>query len=106
MIINKIRLENFRQFYGSQEIDLSTDTKKNVTLVHAENGFGKVSSSQGNKGVLDALAPFIGAEYILFSENKEAKGNKKETKLSLHGSDYVTSLFNQPKTLTRIERIL
>ncbi len=43
MIINKIRLENFRQFYGSQEIDLSTDTKKNVTLVHAENGFGKTT---------------------------------------------------------------
>lgn len=65
-----------------------------------------VSSSQGNKGVLDALAPFIGAEYILFSENKESQGNKKLTKLSLHGTDFITSLFDQPKTLTRIERIL
>lgn len=65
-----------------------------------------VSSSQGNKGVLDALAPFVGAEYILFSENKEDRGNKKETKLVLHGTDYVTSLFNQKKSLTRIERIL
>lgn len=65
-----------------------------------------VSSSQGNKGVLDALAPFVGAEYILFSDNKEARGSKKETKLSLHGTNYITSLFSQPKTQTRIERIL
>lgn len=65
-----------------------------------------VSSSQGNEGVLRALEPFIGAEYVLFSENKEPRGNKKETKLYLHGEEYVTSLFNQPRTMTRIEKIL
>lgn len=43
MKINKIQLENFRQFYGPQEIVLSTDSKKNVTLIHAENGFGKTT---------------------------------------------------------------
>lgn len=43
MIINKIELKNFRQFYSDQEIELSTDKQKNVTLVHAENGFGKTT---------------------------------------------------------------
>lgn len=65
-----------------------------------------VSGSQGNKAVLKALAPFVGAEYVLFSENKEPRGSKKETKLSLHGEEYVTSLFNQQRTMTRIEKIL
>lgn len=65
-----------------------------------------VSGSQGNEAVLKALAPFVGAEYILFSENIEPRGSKKETRLSLHGEEYVTSLFNQPRTMTRIEKIL
>lgn len=65
-----------------------------------------VSGSQGNEAVLNALAPFVGAEYVLFSENKEPQGSKKETRLSLHGEEYVTSLFNQPRTMTRIEKIL
>lgn len=65
-----------------------------------------VSGSQGNEAVLKALAPFVGAEYVLFSENKELRGSKKETRLSLHGEEYVTSLFNQPRTMTRIEKIL
>ncbi|MBK6751647.1 MAG: AAA family ATPase [Acidobacteria bacterium] len=43
MIIRKISLENFRQFYGTQELDFSTSTEKNVTLIHAENGFGKTT---------------------------------------------------------------
>lgn len=65
-----------------------------------------VSGSQGNEAVLKALAPFVGAEYILFSENKEPRGIKKETRLSLHGEEFITSLFNQQITQTRIERVL
>lgn len=43
MIIEKILLENFRQYYGPHEIIFSTAKKKNVTVVHAENGFGKTA---------------------------------------------------------------
>lgn len=43
MKINKIQLENFRQFYDKQEITFATDPKRNVTLIHAENGFGKTT---------------------------------------------------------------
>ena len=43
MIIKKINLKNFRQFFGDQQIDISTDPDKNVTLVHAENGVGKTT---------------------------------------------------------------
>ena len=43
MLIRQIKLENFRQFYGSQVIDLSTNPEKNVTLIHAQNGIGKTT---------------------------------------------------------------
>lgn len=42
MIIKKMCLNNFRQFYGPQELDLiSTDPEKNVTVIYGENGRGK-----------------------------------------------------------------
>jgi DNA sulfur modification protein DndD len=43
MILEKLALENFRQFRGKQEIFFSTYKDRNVTLVHAENGFGKTA---------------------------------------------------------------
>jgi DNA sulfur modification protein DndD len=41
--LQKIKLLNFRQFYGNQEISFSCDPLKNVTLIHAENGVGKTT---------------------------------------------------------------
>lgn len=38
-----LTLNNFRQFYGRQEIRFSTDAEKNITLIHAENGVGKTA---------------------------------------------------------------
>ena len=43
MLIKKIVLTNFRQFYGDQTIHFSTNEDKNVTLIHAENGVGKTA---------------------------------------------------------------
>jgi DNA sulfur modification protein DndD len=43
MILERIMLENFRQFRGSQDIVLSDLRERNVTVVHAENGAGKTT---------------------------------------------------------------
>ena len=43
MILEKLIVENFRQFRGRQEIVFSDLRERNVTLVHAENGFGKTA---------------------------------------------------------------
>lgn len=43
MILEKLTLENFRQFYGKQEIVFSGIKDRNVTVIHAENGFGKTT---------------------------------------------------------------
>jgi DNA repair exonuclease SbcCD ATPase subunit len=43
MKLLSIKLFNFRQFYGPQTITFATDSTKNVTLFHAENGVGKTT---------------------------------------------------------------
>lgn len=43
MEIKKIKMNNFRQFYGEQEINFAGKGGKNVTLIHAENGVGKTT---------------------------------------------------------------
>lgn len=43
MIIQKISLHNFRQYYGTVEFDLECATSKNISVIHGENGVGKTA---------------------------------------------------------------
>lgn len=43
MLIEFIRIENWRSFYGANDFTVSTDPDRNVTLIRAENGVGKTS---------------------------------------------------------------
>lgn len=43
MLLEKITLNNWRCFYGEQQIEFASATDRNVTLIHAENGVGKTS---------------------------------------------------------------
>ena len=43
MKIKNIKLRNFRQFFGIQELTFSTDEHENISVVHGENGSGKTS---------------------------------------------------------------
>jgi len=43
MRISKIILDNFRQYYGTIEIDLQTQGKQNIVLIGGKNGFGKTN---------------------------------------------------------------
>ena len=43
MILDEIRLTNFRCFYGETFLRFSNDPDKNVTIVYAENGVGKTT---------------------------------------------------------------
>lgn len=64
-----------------------------------------VSSSQGNPKVLSALERFVGAEYLLISENREQRNDRVPTTLVLHGKKHTTSLYSQPRTMSKIERV-
>lgn len=43
MIIESLSITNFRQFYGEEVLELSTNKDRNVTVVHGANGSGKTS---------------------------------------------------------------
>ena len=43
MLIQRIRLTNWRSFHGENDFFVSQDPEKNVTLIRAENGVGKTS---------------------------------------------------------------
>lgn len=47
MKLIKIALCNFRQFFGQNEIEFSSDIDKNITLIHGENGLGKTTLLNG-----------------------------------------------------------
>ena len=43
MKIDKITLNNFRQYYGNNPIDLQTSRNKNIILIGGKNGYGKTN---------------------------------------------------------------
>lgn len=43
MKLERLSLENFRQYYGRQRVEFSKDSKRHVTVVHGVNGAGKTS---------------------------------------------------------------
>lgn len=68
MILNKIELSNFRQFYGQQEIIFAKDERNITVILGAENGSGKT-------GIFRALI------FSLFGEVQIAQDNPTD---SLH----------------------
>lgn len=64
-----------------------------------------VSTSQGDGTVMKALEPHIGAEYLLISENRGDRGDKPDDRIVVQGHERHASLYNQERTLTRIERV-
>lgn len=41
MKFERLQIKNFRQFYGEQSLEFSTDKSNNVTVIHGRNGSGK-----------------------------------------------------------------
>jgi DNA sulfur modification protein DndD len=62
MILERLVFENFRQFKGRQELLLSDSRDRNVTVVHAENGFGKTTILKGLLWVLYGRDGLMGTD--------------------------------------------
>ncbi len=97
MILEQIRLTDFRCFYGQSSISFSTDAERNVTLIYAENGVGKTT-------LLNALlwcfygettARFEKADDILnYDAQKEGRTSASVEVLFEHNdSDYIAKRF-------------
>lgn len=62
MILERLIFENFRQFKGRQELVFSDAPQRNVTIVHAENGFGKTTILKGLLWVLYGRDGLMGTD--------------------------------------------
>jgi DNA sulfur modification protein DndD len=43
MELKRLKIVNFRQFYGEQTLNFSNEEGRNITLIHGENGLGKTT---------------------------------------------------------------
>jgi len=98
MKIEFMRIENWRSFYGVNEIIFSIDPVKNVTLVRAENGVGKTSLLAALNWCLFGILPpeedFQNPKSLL-NNNARLTDKAKQTKIELEfehrGNNYKAS---------------
>ncbi|PML10545.1 hypothetical protein BCT86_00830 [Vibrio breoganii] len=75
MKLISIELKNFRQFYGKQTLDFSTDALKNVTLIHGENNGGKTALLNSMRWCLyEELTKNLLDKKDLLNKHAKAKG--------------------------------
>jgi DNA sulfur modification protein DndD len=43
VLLKRVKMTNFRQYHGVAELVFSTSSKRNVTIIHGENGVGKTA---------------------------------------------------------------
>lgn len=64
-----------------------------------------LSSGHSEGGVLEALRPRVGRQYILVSDNRAAREGRGEDAISINGRQYCRSIFGQERDQTRIVEV-
>lgn len=112
MILEELRLKNFRCFYDEGVIRFSTDPKRDVTLIYAENGVGKTTLLNAMLWCLygETTKRFEKKEDILNHEAKERGKKNASVALFFEHDDkhYVAKRFfelsgEMPLRVARIE---
>lgn len=110
MILEEIRLTDFRCFYGETSIAISEDPERNVTIIYAENGVGKTT-------LLNALLwCFYGETTARFEKKEEIlnydaqkDGRTKacvEVLFEHNDSRYIAKRFSSKKSTSQREFIV
>lgn len=90
MKLERITIENFRQYFGKQRVDFARDDQKRVTVIHGINGAGKTSfflainwclygKSVDNIKVVDNVGQLISKEAV----SQAAVGDTVRTSVDL-----------------------
>ncbi|MCP4987628.1 MAG: AAA family ATPase [Colwellia sp.] len=78
MLLKKINLKNFRQFYGDVTLSFNISNERNITIIHAENGVGKTALLNAvNWAFFEKLTPNFRNPGNLINDTaqKEGKGS-------------------------------
>ncbi len=90
MKIERVSLENFRQYHGRQRLSFAKDSEKNVTVIHGVNGAGKTSlflainwclygKGEVSVKIIDNVGKLISKEAV----SQVAEGEKVKTSVEL-----------------------
>lgn len=85
MLLKSLRLKDFRQYKGIQEIVFSTDPRKNVTVILGNNTFGKTTLLQAFNWCLYQKAALENPDMLLNLDVAAAmcNGDQKEVEVSI-----------------------
>jgi DNA sulfur modification protein DndD len=98
MLLDEIRLKNFRQYYQEQTIQFSKSSHRNVTVIHGENGSGKTALLNAFSWCFYGKLDLPNSEYIINEHAiKEANPNSDvECSITINFSEH-----EKKYTLTR-----
>jgi len=100
MKIKRIKLSNFRQFYGKNNIiEFSTDNNRNVTLIHAENGVGKTT-------ILNSILWCFYEKFTADFENKSSLVNIDSLMQGIYECEVEVEFLHEGKTYSATRKYL
>jgi DNA sulfur modification protein DndD len=79
MLLKSLKVKDFRQFQGEQEVTFSADPDKNVTIIMGENGSGKTSLAQAFTWCLYGETDFEDKVLLCKAVSQKMLPNEEET---------------------------
>lgn len=79
MLLERMKVKNFRQFIGEQSIEFSVDPDKNVTVIMGGNGSGKTTLAQAFTWCLYGDTDFEDKSVLCKTIAQNMKPNEQET---------------------------
>ena len=84
MKIEQLHLHNWRGFEGEQQINFSTDEKKNINLIIAENGTGKSNLMEAIYWCLyDELPPNANTQEEMITDSASVRNLKAKVQVKI-----------------------
>jgi DNA sulfur modification protein DndD len=98
--LETITLENFRQYYGRQNLEFAKDPNRNVTVIHGINGAGKTSfflamnwCLYGRKAddikIIDSVGELISKEEVQHAKAGDTVSTSVDLTFTHNGSRYL-----------------
>lgn len=93
-----IKIKNFRQYYGDQDIFFSKSAEQNITIIHGENGFGKTALLNALQWCLYGKITLPDPDILISerAESESADGAELQVSVELRFRD-----LNKDYTVTR-----
>ena len=78
MLLKTIKLQDFRCYLGEVEVEFATDPKRNITIIHGENGVGKTAMLNAIRWTFfESLTKGFKSPEMLVNKEAQKEGREK-----------------------------